>query len=331
MVPLSFPFVKPTPPPRKSSVVVVASSLYVAIFETDTNCSRAESSCPAAVTVTATVTVTIPPAYVTVGVPDPSSISSSLASASSVDSVQNSITSEEGPTHSLTYSVPPPVFTHPLVIPAYTASETADGTSVWFISVGPSTTDWHYTPTQTLSITYGTTYVTVLPVPSSSQHYNTTGGNGTAHVTLTEHLTRTTTRTLHTAFTPDPHGWNHTSGYYPPGPTFGTAGTAGTAGTGRPWGTRPTFSHRSTVTFNATSATTTYSIPSYSSLSLPPISQPPSLPSYGFPLEKRQTCTEISATFSNGHVESWCANWDGSTVVQHTSYETTSKYRSHCC
>ena len=269
----------------------------------------------------------------TVGLPDPSSISSSLASASSVDSVQNSITSEEGPTFNPYPGTP--VFTHSIVVPAFTASETEDGTSVWFISVGPSTTDWHYTPTQTLSIAYGTTYVTVLPIPSSSPHYNTTGGNGTAHVTLTTHLTRTTTRTLHTAFTPDPHGWNRTSGYYPPGPTFGTAGTAGTAGIGfswstrPPWGTRPTFSHRPTLTVNPTSATTTFSIPSYASLSLPPLSEPPSLPSYGYGLEKRQICTMISATFENGAVQSWCANWDGSTVVQHTSYSTTSKCKTY--
>ena len=300
--------------------------------------SSVESDCGPHSTVTVTTTTTVPPSYVTVVVEDSSSISASLSTWSSMDSVEVSWSSELAP-----ISDPHPplthTFTNPVVVPAFTVSKTSDGSNIIFMSVGPNITVWNYTPTPTQDITIGVTYITVSPLSSAPPAGNASQANGTAYATVTTHITRTTTTTIHSAFTPNPHGWNNTSGRSTFGATAPNAGTGGwsTAGTA-PWfsyGTSVTqLSTVSTVTVNVTAAPS-YSFPSLSAYpTLPPqpsyeplglpsassISSPPS-PGYGF--EKRQTCTMVSATFSNGDVRSWCNDWDGSTASQPSSYTTT--------
>ena len=323
-----------------------------------------ESICGLPLTVTATTTVTVPPSYITVAVPDSSSISSSLSQWASMDSEEVSWSSElapvSGPHPTLTHT-----FTHSVVVPAYSAAETSDDSSVYFISIGPNTTVWNYTPTPSQEITVGVTYITVSPLPSSPPTSgNTTHANGTVYTTVTTHITRTTTTTIHSGFTSDPNGWNHTSGYPTFGATAGTGVASGTAGT-RGWGTAgtaPSLSYGASVNTVSTISKTTlnpttvssYSIPSlsgyptlppppsYGPLSLLPLPSSSRLPSYG-PLslpplpssvspysytsgfEKRQICTMISATFPNGEIASWCNNWDGSTVNQQTTYTATCK------
>lgn len=214
---------------------------------------------------------------------------------------------------------------------------TGNGSSVYFVSVGPNTTDWltNYTPIS--SVTIGVTTITLSPVQSSNAPSPTT----TIYTTLFETMTtrQTDTSTLHPAFPLTTggiftgpksfSGWNATrtsstlaggvSGSVTvlPIPSLGTVTSFNNLTSTLPLG-NTTVSPMITAT-STLSSTTDIGYGYESGYAFPG--------GYGTGLGKRQICTLVSATIS-GEVASWCNNWDGSSIVVETSFSTTCKESS---
>jgi hypothetical protein len=268
------------------------------------------------ITETATETVTDTPGTVTILQQDPSSIAASMAS---VDTAQVRQSSELNPV-SNSANTDNPVFTHSIHVSAYEATELSnDGSSVYYVSKGPSTTDWSFKPSA--SIVAETTTVTVSPVPAHSSAQKGASTNIT---------------TGHLPFTSPSAGWNYTN-------TDSTAIDAtGTNPLSIPAGsTLSPSASESVYTTNivtVTAVSTEFVTATDSSSSA--ITQPASvdgyggLPSNGYDtpveifdnenLEKRQTCVLVYATIG-GQLASWCNNWSGRTVLTYTIWETTGK------
>jgi hypothetical protein len=288
--------------------------------------------------VTVTETVTLAPATVTVALENTAQIAASISSDLSIESVYWSEQSELAPvseptvttTHKLTITEVVPV------VKATLKSSPTNNTGPYFVSVGPSTTDWSltdYTPIS--SVTLGITTVTLSPVPPTTDASPTTTVHSTLYMTLTTR--KTDTSTIHRPFLlstggiftgPKSYGWNSTSSMI-------VAGASGSV-------SRlpiPMVSH-TTVT-NLTTIFTTANITAYPTMSATSTTTLSYLeetgygygfgsgsasPSSGYDtgIIKRQTCTLVYATL-NGDLVSWCNNWDGSTVVAQTSFTTTCK------
>lgn len=269
------------------------------------------------VTATVTTTVTDTPPTVTIAVADSFSISRSLSSAASVDSVQVSQESEDAPV-SEGPVVATVTFVHSIVVPAFEATEVSNSASVYYVSVGPNTTDWGYTPAE--SITVGVTTVTVQPTSSRvPTHLPNIAVNST-----TLRSTTLTTATVRPAFPGSFSGGN------------GTHWNSSVMGGGRT-GSHATAGPTRTLTVTGLAATTM--VPAYAApvpynttITLSPT--PPAQTGYGLassnlsysynPIGVRQTCTLVSA-YINSQWASWCNNWDGSTTLAYTTWETTSR------
>lgn len=261
-----------------------------------------------------TTTVHDIPATVTIAIENASAIASSLSWDASIDTEQVSQQSEMNPI-SNSHVVETHTFVHTIVVPAFEATEAFHtGSSVYYVSVGPNTTDWSYTPTG--KITVGVTTVTVLPVASTSQ----------PQVTTTRDSVQQTT---HTAFSMSSNGWNSSaSGEI----TVNGLSTGSVGASPKHVTTVSTTVHTvvtTRVTINVTASTITSS-PIYTPLPYGYGSEPsnissPSFEGYGYPILPRQTCVLISANIS-GAWATWCNNWDGSATLTYTSWETTGKF-----
>ncbi|KAI1619864.1 hypothetical protein EDD37DRAFT_698293 [Exophiala viscosa] len=272
--------------------------------------------------VTVTITQTNAPGVITVLDQDPSSIAAYMASIDTDQVIEQSellpISDIPDPT--------PTQFTHTISVSGYVATEVPNtnpyGESVFYISAGPATTDWSFTPSA--SIQAEVTTVTVLPIQASTQ------GKGLS-----------ASSTVRAPFSAPSGGWNSTSANaYGWTAAAGTAGTTssvlvaptGTAGTISPYGVTSTstvINTISTITENVTISVT--SAPTYGYVP-PAYGLPGSSDQYGYDtpdpsinngdVEKRQTCVWITATI-NGQQVGWCNNWDGTTTLTYTSWETT--------
>jgi hypothetical protein len=283
---------------------------------------------------TVTQTVIISPATVTVALENPAQISASISSDLSIESVYLSEQSELAPV-----SAPTVTTTNELtitevvpVVEATLTSSPTNNTGPYFVSVGPSTTDWSltdYTPVS--SMTIGITTVTLSPVPPTTVASPTTTVHSILYMTLTTHKTDTSTIRhpfpLSTGgiFTgPKSYGWNCTSS------TMASGASGSASKMPIPLATRTTVTNLTTiiVTANITAyPTMSTSRPTFSEETAHGYgfdSGYGSLSGYGTGIGKRQTCTLVYATL-NGNVVSWCNNWDGSTVVIQTSFSTTCK------
>jgi hypothetical protein len=272
-------------------------------------------------TVTVTRVIVNAPPTVTIVQQDPSSVAQSMASVDTDQVIEQSellpISDTPDPT--------PTAFTDSVIISGYVATVlTDDGASVFYMSVGPSSTDWSYTPSAS-PILVDVTTVTVLPVP---QNTNTN---------LREAPENTTTAT-HLPFTSPLGGWNATGSNYSVWASGIAASGTGASGTGASY--HPT----STVTITNIVATVTQTVAVSAAPSSPYIP-----PAYGSPgsssvygddpaassgdygdygdLDKRQTCVWITATIGGQQV-GWCNNWGGSSTLTYTTWETTSKAQS---
>ncbi|KIW28562.1 uncharacterized protein PV07_08216 [Cladophialophora immunda] len=269
--------------------------------------------------ITVTQTVVRVPATVTILQQDPNAIASSMAH---VDTEQVSIESIENPVS----AKPIPAtqtFVHSISVSGYEATEVPNtGASVFYMSKGPATTDWAYSPSA--SIVAEVTTVTVLPVPAvkSAQQeaqYNTTDA------------------TFHTPFSSPSAGWNGTStGSSIVGPADASSGAPAT-GTGFSYGPPTPLASSTEVQATQPVYTTTITqVATVYATSLNPVSGY-GTPAYGYDvstysydaglsagedLVKRQTCVWISATIGGQEV-GWCNNWAGGSTLTYTSWETT--------
>jgi len=126
--------------------------------------------------------------------------------------------------------------------------------------------------------------------------------------------------TIHSAFTPYPSGWNDTQVNL--STTIGATGTEGLAAT-------TMTDIATTLTDYETIATTTVNItifPTFNTTGFgyPNLTGPDPTDASENSFGKRQTCVMVSATI-DGHLASWCNDWDGSTAVHESTYITTSK------
>lgn len=258
-------------------------------------------------TVVITETVTDTPGTVTILQQDPSSIAASMAS---VDTAQVRQSSELNPV-SNSANTENPVFTHSIHVSGFEATELSnDGSSVYYVSKGPSTTDWSYKPSA--SIVAETTTVTVSPVPAHSSAQKGASTNIT---------------TGHLPFTSPSAGWNCTNTTTAIDATGTNSLSIPTGSTLSPSASEPAYT-TSIVTVTAVSTEfVTATTPSSSA-----ITEPASVDAYDAAveifdngnLEKRQTCVLVYATIG-GQLASWCNNWSGRTVLTYTTWETTGK------
>lgn len=262
-------------------------------------------------TITVTKVIETAPPTITILQQDPQSIIKTLAS---IDTDQVIEQSELLPISDIP-DPNPTRFTHSISVSGYVATEmTGEGASVFYMSKGPSTTDWSYTPAAT--ILAEVTTVTVLPIAQPTTH------NREAQ----------TNTTVHPPFTKPSGGWNGTNS----NSSIWAAGT-GTAVSGfslAPTSTLTVTSFVFTVTQSLTVSVTPaptygYIPPAYGySVADSPADygyeSPASSVDYG-DLEKRQTCVWITATIGGQQV-GWCNNWDGASTLTFTSWETTSRY-----
>lgn len=227
----------------------------------------------------------------------------------SVDTVQVRQSSELNPV-SNSKNTNNPVFTHSIHVSGFEATELAgDGSSVFYVSKGHSTTDWSFTPSA--SIIAETTTVTVSPVPAHTSAVKAASTNDT---------------TSHVPFTSPSAGWNYTNTESTAFDATGSGPTSvPTGSTLSPSEPEPIYS-TDVVTVTAVSTQFVTATEAASSA----ITEPASFKGFDAPLEifddgaldKRQTCVLISATIG-GQVASWCNNWAGNTVLTYTSWETT--------
>ncbi|KIW89012.1 uncharacterized protein Z519_10497 [Cladophialophora bantiana CBS 173.52] len=262
----------------------------------------------------ATVTQTIiqAPATVTILQQDPNAVASSMAM---LDTAQVSILSIENPVSARPIPATQ-TFTHSVKVSGYEATEISNtGPSVFYMSKGPSSTDWTFQPSA--SIIAEVTTVTVQPIPAVPSARQEAQNNSTYSA-------------FHTPFSSPFAGWNDTLTGSPIGGTS-AAGTGVSYGLPAPltWSAevQPTQSlYTSTVTEISTVYATSFAptsghgTPAYgydtSAYSYDPMSVA------GDDLEKRQTCVWISATIGGQEV-GWCNNWAGESTLTFTSWETT--------
>lgn len=270
------------------------------------------------------------------------SVSESLSSAASVDTVQVSENNEFAPV-SEPPATNPTTFTHTIIAPLIEATKAANSSSgVYYVSIGQNTTNWSYTPTQ--STVVGTTTVIVSPVPAFHSSANLTTTTST-----TTHTTRTTTRSG-TAYSLATGGaYNGSSPYYPwtngtnSSTLFGGASESGTPS--KSYGTTVTV-HNTTMTRYTTVVVTTVSVTAYpTTTSIANATQATNSTSTGTEsafgysgtnatwenhLAKRQVCTLVYATIS-GNIASWCNDWNGHSVFHHLTYSSTCKQDNPSC
>lgn len=290
--------------------------------------SRATPQCsPVTVynTVTATVTATqmvaYPPPTITILEQDPAAVASSKAS---IDTDYVEFQSGLAPI-SNPKATTNTVFTETVRVSGYEATEVSNvGYSVFYKSKPPSDTGPSWTPAA--SIIAVVTTVTVLPhgqVATTAQHEiaaNSSGPSAFSSPSAGWNNTHSNSSIVGTG-TAASYGWGTgTAGSFPLG--TGTAGSGARSSDGAASTvTFTNFVHTITqsVTVNATSAATSeYPQPAYGYGSLES--------SHGHDaMEKRQTCVWITATIGGQQV-GWCNNWDGSTTLTYTSWETTSKW-----
>lgn len=298
---------------------------------------------PASITtVYVSTTVYSPPETVTIALENITSVSESLSSAASVDTAQVSEQNELAP---VSDPVPttPTTFTHTVIVPLVEATIATNSSSgVYYVSIGQNTTNWSYTPTQ--STVVGTTTVIVLPMPvlpSSSR-------NSTTTISTTTHITRTKTRSG-TAYSLATGGaYNSPSPFYPW--TNGTntstifGGASGSGGPSKSYCTTITV-HNTTMTKYSTVFGTTISVTAYpATIPIANASQTTNSTSTGTESafgysgtnatwknthDKRQICTLVYATIG-GNLASWCNNWDGHTVVHHSTHSSTCEQETPC-
>lgn len=269
-----------------------------------------------------TETVTDTPGTVTILQQDPSSVAESMAS---VDTVQVRQSSQLNPV-SNSVNTQNPVFTHSVHVSGYEATEFPnDGSSVFYMSKGHSTTDWSFTPSA--SIVAEVTTVTVSPVPAHPAQ---------------EKGASTNTTTGHVPFTSPSAGWNSTTNEPITIDPTGTNPIPVIPGSTLSPSTSASEPIVTTNIVTVTAVTTEFVSPT--GYSAPAITQPPSVADYGAVpangydasvkafadgnLEKRQTCVLIYATIG-GQLASWCNNWSGRTVLTYTHWETTGNYPNH--
>ena len=198
----------------------------------------------------------------------------------------------------------PTKFTHSVTVSGFEATEISNngnGGTVFYMSKGTSSTDWSFTPSK--SIVAEVTTVTVLPVPQSASNH----GKGV----------NDSNTTVHAQFTSPAGGWNGTYSN-----TSSWSAATASAGTASRYAAASTITVTDIVaTVTQTAASSVSTAPTYAYVP-PQYSYAPPKASNDDGIEKRQTCVWISATIGGQEV-GWCNNWDGSTTLTYTSWETT--------
>lgn len=227
----------------------------------------------------------------TIAVPDYSSISKSLASASTIDSIVVVENSQNRPV-----SAPPdtriPTFVNSINAPAFEATEASNnGNSIYYVSATASPA----------SVVIGTTTQSII---LSLPHAATTApSNG-------QFLPVTNISVSQGNFTAPQSGWNGTQVNATVLPSINSAGYASV---NEP---TSTVTHITYVNTTSVVAATTSTITTY---------EPYGAYTGVGAMVRRQTCVLISAEIG-GQWASWCNNWDGSTTVTYTSWQTTSEF-----
>jgi hypothetical protein len=250
-----------------------------------------------------TVTVTDTPDVVTVAAIDPSSISVKFSTMASIDTIEVIQKSQAAPVG----------FPYPL--PQY-YTNTADAPLVEVTEVDTNTDGIpdYYKPNRPAGSTpVSTTTVTVLPTPPPAVGQ----AQAPPALGLVQVNTTINTTSFYTATTTRYGGWNASvphattsvGGYGPPRPPMIPSGASHSSSSSDDLSVTTTVVtvYRSTHTLSGTTKTTA---PGYGNFTIAHISKA---------LVARQTCTEVDA----GRYGTWCNNWDGSTVVSFSTYETT--------
>ena len=259
------------------------------------NCFLADqkNSCPppATVTVTATVEAIAFPGSITMAIVGPTALAAEISSIESIDTEQYLMESQLEPVSNGPYPASS-AFTHTLDVGAYYATRIIDGTT-YFYAPDPSAT-----ATESVPITTLTDVVTHPgPVPT----------NPADGINQTIHNTTFVTATVSRSYVSLSDGYEY---------SIGSSDSSVIAG------------GILTSTYTTDVATVTTNVLPSSS---PKFSN--STVGYGNPsgeqttngeLQPRQTCVEVSA----GAFGTWCNNWDGSTTLPYTTWETTSKSQS---
>jgi hypothetical protein len=268
------------------------------------------------VTVTQYVTITHVPPIVTIAVPNITSISQSLARASSIDSIVVVEQSQDAPA-SGPANTAVPTFINTIVASAYEATEVpGTGSTVIYVSVGPNTTNWSYTPTE--SVVIGVTTISVVPEAATE-----------TDSAITSQSVISITTTLHMSFTNPTSGWNDSNANATQvspllSPGISTNGSLSASASALSTSTDTTYIATTTeeISITVTAAPSVgsgYGSDPFPTLIIWPTSEKR--------VEKRQTCVMISADVGNHQTASWCNNWDGHTTLSYTSWETTSEYK----
>lgn len=260
-------------------------------------------SCPSTefVTVTATVIVGVDIPTVTVADPNLASIASFTSYQASLDSEYYTVQSQDAPTGNGPYPAST-TYIHTIDVPAYLATSVIDGSTIYYKS-DSDVPETGSVPWETYTVSVG--HQSAAPLPNQGQGLN---GTGSSSVSATSNITHSY-GTLASTY------WNSNQ-------TSDTSliGGLGTNSTAAGVLTKTTTTHVATTTVNVNGTSDE--------------TQAPSNPGYGSPLnnqtsnaglQPRQTCTEVSA----GAFGTWCNNWDGSTTLPYTTWETTSKRLCH--
>lgn len=251
----------------------------------------------------------------------------------SVDTQQVVQQSQQGPVSNKPATTTP-VFTHSVKVSGYEVTELPnDGTSVFYVSKDPTTTNGGFKPSRT--IVAEITTVTVLPT------HQVTSNRQDAQYNIT-----TTNTTSHTVFSSPSGGWNGTAtdtSSFVWGPGIGEPSESGTttteAETAVSYGSPNTLTALTGLTSGSFATRTVASITStiYSVLTVTAPAAPtdgyepddsydsPVSPAVVDELDKRQTCVWIYATIGGQQV-GWCNNWDGRSTLTYTTWETTSEW-----
>ena len=245
----------------------------------------------------------------------------------SIDTIQVSQEVQEAPTGQAQF--PDQTFSHTALAPVYEATEAPGNSDSAYYIPKPTTGPHQSTPVATTALT-----VTVLPL---SAHPKV---QGEINTTVTGRHTQTAIATSYAPWNTSVGGVASSSGGYGvPGSSASVSWNTSVAGTGS-WTGGYGFSVPSTVesdvlTVTSTNYVDTVTATNYVATStVGGFSYPPGVNISGYgpvitpaatepnKLEARQTCTWVEA---EGY-GSWCNNWDGSTTVSYSTYNTTGEF-----
>ncbi|KAL9108386.1 MAG: hypothetical protein Q9227_006846 [Pyrenula ochraceoflavens] len=263
------------------------------------NFRREDCGAPETVTITQTVSANT----VTIALENSSQLSSSIASAVSVDETAASVSQELTPinptatTTTILTTTTAWHFTYTEVVPVVSATKASSDSAYYFVGVN-GTTSWlnGNIPPATSSMIVGTTTVTVSPEPLTTS-------------STTVMATEKTTRTVQSSYTPKvptTYSWSNSTATTLPTSIVLSTGSGYTYSTGAP--TVVTHSSHPLLNSSTTSCTDIASGYSFSPI--------PSGISSSF--SKRQVGATVTATI-NGQTVTWINTYDGQSTTPSVS------------